>query len=78
MELQSSQLNDHGQILNALLTGKDHLKVEVDGMKISNKKEFGTIKGKISKLSSSQELLRKFTWDNMEDIHRIKNTMGMN
>lgn len=71
------QLKEHGQILTALRSGQEYLKAEMDGMKIANAKEFGSIREEVSLISTNQELLREDTWANKVDIHRIKNTMGM-
>lgn len=73
----SSQLEEHGQILTAVRSGQEHLKAELDGMKVSNAKEFGKLRKKVSDVSINQELLREETWENKVDIQRIKKTMGM-
>lgn len=75
--LQSEQLNEHGQLLKALQTGQEHLKAEIDGMKVSNAREFGTLKESLDDHSVKLELVREDTWANKIDIHRIKTTMGM-
>ncbi|MFC4025105.1 hypothetical protein ACFOUV_15020 [Oceanobacillus longus] len=72
-----TQLKEHGQLLTALRSGQEHLKAEIDGMKIGNAKEFGALKEEISLVSTNQELIREDTWANKVDIHRIKNTMGI-
>ncbi|RDW21465.1 hypothetical protein CWR48_03445 [Oceanobacillus arenosus] len=77
LDNHSTQLEEHGQILSALRTGQEHLKAEIDGMKLSNAKEFGGLKEEMSILSTNQELLRNDTWENKVDIHRIQKTMGM-
>lgn len=77
LENHSSQLKEHGQILTALRSGQEHLKAEIDGMKISNAKEFGAWKEKNDSLSINQELLRNESWAQKIDIERIKKTMGM-
>ncbi|WP_249869239.1 hypothetical protein [Oceanobacillus saliphilus] len=76
-EEHSEQFKEHGQILAALRNGQEYLKAEMDGMKIANAKEFGSLKEEISLISTNQDLLREDTWASKVDIHRIKNTMGM-
>ena len=73
----SSKFEDHNQMLKALLSGQEHLKAELDGMKISNAKEFAAIKEEQVSISTNFELLRDDTWANKVDIHRIQKTMGM-
>lgn len=73
-----SILQDHSQMLRALQSGQEHLKAELDGMKVSNAKEFAAIKKEQGNISAKFELLREDSWINRQDIHRIKNTMGMN
>lgn len=77
LEMQGETLKEHGQILRALRTGQEHLKAEIDGMKISNAKEFGSLKEALDDHSVKLELVREDTWANKVDIHRIKTTMGM-
>lgn len=77
LENHGSQLKEHGQILTALRAGQDHLKAEMDGMKLANAKEFGEVKEQINTIAINQEILRNDTWTNKVDIHRIKKTMGM-
>ncbi|UJL45843.1 hypothetical protein KFZ58_15880 [Virgibacillus sp. NKC19-16] len=78
LDNHESTLQEHGQILTALRSGQEHLKAELDGMKVSNAREFGEIKEGWGNISTNLELLRNDTWENKVDIHRIKNTMGMN
>ncbi|WP_106496240.1 hypothetical protein [Lentibacillus sp. Marseille-P4043] len=77
LEMQGETLKEHGQILRALRTGQEYLKAEVDGMKVSNAKEFGFLKEALDDHSVKLELVRDETWANKVDIHRIKTTMGM-
>ncbi|MYL46681.1 hypothetical protein GLV94_13605 [Virgibacillus halodenitrificans] len=74
---QSATLQEHGQILTALRSGQEYLKAEMDGMKVSNAKEFGMIKNQLEDQSAKMEILKDETWSNKVDIHRIKNTMGL-
>ncbi|PAV31126.1 hypothetical protein CIL05_00250 [Virgibacillus profundi] len=76
----STQFTEHSDILRALRTGQEHLKAEIDGMKISNAREFGTgtLKEENNTVSINLKLLRDEIWANRVDIARIKNTMGMN
>ena len=78
LDNHSATLQEHGQILRALLSGQETLKAEVDGMKLSNAREFGDIKEEQRNISTKFELLREDTWANKVNIHRMKNTMGMN
>ena len=77
LEEHSTQLKEHGQILAALRSGQEHLKAEIDGIKIGNANEFGKLKEEISLLTTNQELIREDTWANKVDINRIQKTMGM-
>ena len=77
LEEHSTQLKEHGQILAALRSGQEHLKAEIDGIKIGNANEFGKLKEEISLLTTNQELIREDTWANKVDISRIQKTMGM-
>lgn len=77
-ENHNTQFKEHGDILRALRTGQEYLKAEIDGMKISNAREFGALKEENSQIFTNLKLLREDTWENKVDIHRIKNTMGMN
>lgn len=77
LENHGSQLKEHGQILTALRAGQEHLKAELDSMKISNAKEFGGLKEEVNTFLINQELLRNESWANKVDIQRIKKTMGM-
>ncbi|MGY0691472.1 hypothetical protein ACW2QC_01620 [Virgibacillus sp. FSP13] len=77
LEMQGETLKEHGQILRALRTGQEYLKAEIDGMKVSNAKEFGSLKEVLDDHSVKLELVRDDTWANKVDIHRIKTTMGM-
>ncbi|MGM8363889.1 hypothetical protein ACLIBG_00275 [Virgibacillus sp. W0181] len=69
-----STLKEHGQLLTALRSGQEHLKAEIEGMKISDAKEFGNLKEQI-KLNT--EMFRDELWVQKQDLYRIKNTMGM-
>ena len=73
----ATQLKEHGQILSALRNGQEYLKAEIDQMKITNAKEFGSIKEQMNHISANQDLLREDVWQNKVDTHRIKNTLGM-
>lgn len=73
----SSILQDHARSLTALLSGQEHLKAEIDGMKIASAKEFGELKEGFNNISTHFELLREDTWQNKVDINRIQKTMGM-
>ena len=77
-ENHTSTLKEHGQLLSALRTGQEYLKAELDGMKIANAKEFGSIKQRADEFNVHIELLRDESWTNKTDIQRVKNTMGMN
>lgn len=73
----SGILNEHSQILSALRTGQEYLKAELDGMKISNAKEFGAIKGSQEGLKIDIKILKDESWEHKADIERIKNAIGM-
>ena len=77
LEKHGTQLKEHGQILTALRAGQEHVKAELDGMKISNAKEFGSLKEEVNTSLINQEILRNESWANKVDIQRIKKTMGM-
>lgn len=77
LENHSSQFSKHGQILRAIRSGQEHLKAELDGMKISNAKEIGELKEENETLAINQELLRNETWTSKVDVERIKKTLGM-
>ena len=77
LENHSSQFSEHGQILRAIRSGQEHLKAELDGMKISNAKEIGELKEENETLAINQELLRNETWTSKVDVERIKKTLGM-
>ena len=70
-------LEEHGNMLSALRTGQEHLKAQIEGMKISNAKEFGKLNERMDTVSDHIELLRDESWEQKTDIHRIKKTMGM-
>lgn len=73
----SQILGEHFQILSALRTGQEYLKAEIDGLKVSNAKEFGTLKNNKGALEIDIKILKDQSWENKADIERIKNTMGM-
>lgn len=77
LKMQGETLKDHGQMLRALQSGQEYLKAEIDGMKIANAKEFGSLKEALEDHAVKLELVRDDTWANKVDIHRIKTTMGM-
>ncbi|MEW9676253.1 hypothetical protein ABRT01_08740 [Lentibacillus sp. L22] len=77
LKMQGETLKEHGQILRALQSGQAYLKAEIDGMKIANAKEFGSLKEALDDHAAKLELVRDDTWANKVDIHRIKTTMGM-
>ncbi|WP_156857107.1 hypothetical protein [Oceanobacillus sp. AG] len=58
LENHDSQLKEHGQLLTALRAGQEHLKAGLDGMKISNAKDFGGLKEEINTSLINLELLR--------------------
>ena len=58
LENHSCQLKEHGQILTALRAGQEHLKAGLDGMKISNAKDFGGLKEEVNTSLINLELLR--------------------
>lgn len=69
----SSQLEENGHILKAVRSGQEHLKAELDGMKISNAKEIGEMKKEGKTVSINQKLLRDETWENDGDgLIRVK------
>ncbi|MGP4108158.1 hypothetical protein [Virgibacillus sp. L01] len=70
-------LEEHGQNLSALRSGQEHLKAELDGMKISNAKQFGSLKEDMGDLSAKVVLLRDESWENKKSIYRMQKTMGM-
>jgi hypothetical protein len=78
LDKHGSILEDHSQMLRALLSGQETLIAGFDGMKVSNAKEFAAIKEKQDHTTTKLELLREDTWVNRQDIHRIKNTIGIN
>jgi len=71
-EQHTTQFNEHAQILSALRTGQEHLKAQMDEMKITYAKEFGDLKEQVSQVSVNQDLLREDVWQNKVDTHRIK------
>ncbi|WP_164667767.1 hypothetical protein [Virgibacillus doumboii] len=77
LEMQGETLKEHGQILRALQSGQEYLRAEIDGMKISNAKEFSSLNEALDDHSIKLELVREDTWANKVDIHRMKTTMGM-
>jgi DNA repair ATPase RecN len=77
LDEHSKILSEHGEILSALRFGQDHLKAEIDGIKVSNAKEFGALKEQVSEINAKTEVLRDESWKNKTDIHRIKTTIGM-
>lgn len=70
-------LGEHSQILSALRTGQEYLKAEIEGMKISNAKEFGSMKSGMDNIKIDIKILKDQSWENKADIERIKNKMGM-
>src|SRR5690625_3895239 len=64
LENHTSTINEHGQLLSALRTGQEHLKAEVEGMKISNAKEFGSLKQHRDEFTVQLEILRDESWKN--------------
>ncbi|WP_373893864.1 hypothetical protein [Virgibacillus sp. CBA3643] len=76
LDNHESTLQEHGQILTALRSGQEHLKAEVDGMKISNAKEFGELKDGWKNISTYLEVLRNDTFTNKLDIQKMKETMN--
>jgi len=73
----SQILGEHSQVLSSLRTGQEYLKAEIDGMKISNAKEFGAIKGSQEGLKIDIKILKDESWEHKADIERIKNAIGM-
>ncbi|MCG5104891.1 hypothetical protein [Oceanobacillus alkalisoli] len=71
LEKHGTQLKEHGQILTALRADQEHVKAELDGMKISNAKEFGGLKEEVNTSVINQEILRNDTWANKVDIQRM-------
>ncbi len=73
----SQILGEHSQMLSALRTGQEYLKAEIECMKNSNAKEFGSMKSGMDNFKIDIKILKDQSWENKADIERIKNTMGM-
>src|SRR5699024_1629875 len=69
-------LDEHGQILGALRVGQEHIKAEMDRIKVANAKEFSRVKKGMDDFSTNIELLREESWEHKNEIRRIKKTMG--
>lgn len=50
LDNHSAKLDEHSQILTAFRFGQEYLKAEMDGMKVSNTKEFEVLKEQISEV----------------------------
>src|SRR5699024_10565838 len=70
-------LDEHGQILGALRVGQEHIKAEMDRIKVSNVKEVSRVKKGMYDFSTNIELLREESWEHKNEIRRIKKTMGI-
>src|SRR5699024_3444228 len=70
-------LDEHGQILGALRVGQEHIKAEMDRIKVANAKEFSRVKKGMDDFSTNIELLREESWEHKNEIRRIKKTMGI-
>src|SRR5699024_7191916 len=70
-------LDEHGQILGALRVGQEHIKAEMDRIKVANAKEFSRVKEGMDDFSTNIELLREESWEHKNEIRRIKKTMGI-
>ena len=77
LESQGNKLEEHSQILTALRSGQEHLKAELDGLKVSTAKEFGNLREELSETNARLEVSHEDIWNNKVDIKRIKRTMGM-
>lgn len=65
LDNHSKKLDEHGKrldeqqsILVALRSGQEHLKAEIDGMRMDNAKEFGHIKKELNNLNLNFSVLR--------------------
>src|SRR5699024_2415799 len=70
-------LDEQGQILGALRVGQEHIKAEMDRIKVANAKEFSRVKKGMDDFSTNIELLREESWEHKNEIRRIKKTMGI-
>lgn len=77
LDNHDAKFEDHGQMLRALLSGQEHLKAELDGMKVGNAKEFGKLNDRMDGFDAELEVLRDDVWKNKTDTHRLKNLIGI-
>lgn len=54
LEHHTSQLGEHKQLLTALRSGQEHLKAELDGLRISTAKEFGELRAEVNTIAINQ------------------------
>ncbi|MDY0394077.1 hypothetical protein ACFSMW_10215 [Virgibacillus halophilus] len=77
LDMQGETLKEHGQMLRPLQTGQEHLKAEIDGIKLSNEREFSSLKESLAEHNIKLDLLHEDTWEHKVDIRRIKKTMAI-
>lgn len=79
LDEDSLKLDEHGKrfeeqqsILVALRSGQEHLKTEIDGIRMDNAKEFDHIKKELNNVNLNFSVLRDDVWANKKDIYRLK------